>query len=534
MERIKMSKFLTAKEAVQGIPNDITIATVGMTLSSASETVLKAIEKRFLETGEPKNLTLLHAAGQSDRQRGILHFAHEGLVTKIIGSHWGLQPKWMEYIDQNKVVCYCLPQGQITHLYRAMACGLPGIYTKVGLGSFVDPRYEGGKMNAVTRALPDISEIITIKDEEYMFYNAIPIDYCIIRGTEADEDGNLTTTEEAMMLEVLPAVMAAKRYGGKVIAQVKRIAQRGSLNPKLVTVPGDFIDFIVVCDNPEEDHRQTSSWFFDPSYSGQLRSPITSDEEIPLCERKLIGRRAMLELNAGDIINLGTGIPNDVIGKIANEEKLGNQITITVESGIYNGVQAGGIDFGVAKNMSAMITHQDQMAFYNGVGVDAAFLGAGELDEEGNVNSTKMGNSCPGAGGFLDIVAGAKKVLFCSTFTAKGLKVSFENEKLNILNEGSVIKMVKKVKQVSLNGKLAMKKGQDVFFVTERAVFQVKKDGVHLIEVADGIKLQEDVLDLMEFTPIITDELKIMDKRLFMDGLINIAEIISKKKGQLV
>ena len=525
-----MNKFVTAAEVVQGMSNDSTICTVGMTLISASETILKEIERSFIETGAPNNMTLLHAAGQGDRKRGILHLAHEGLLKMIIGSHWGLQPKMMDLISNNQIICYCLPQGQITHLYRGMAQGLPGVMSKVGLGSFVDPRLEGGKMNEKTRSLPDISEVINVMDEEYMFYHAVPIDYCLIRGTEADEDGNLTTTEEAMMLEVLPAVLATKRFGGKVIAQVKRVAKRGSLNPKSVTVPGVFIDQIVVCDNVFEDHRQTSSWYFDPAYSGQMFTPEAVEETLTMNERKFIGRRALLELKFGDIINLGTGIPNDVIGKIVNEEKYGDQVTITVESGIYNGVQAGGIDFGIAKNMTAMISHQEQMDFYNGTGVDVAMLGAGELDQEGNVNSTKMGNVCPGAGGFLDIVSGAKKIVFCSTFTAKGLKISYENEAMKILEDGSVKKLVQKVKQVSLDGKRAVKKGQEVFFVTERAVFQVKEDGVHLVEIADHIRLKEDVLDLMEFKPIMAEEPKIIDKRLFCDGIIDIKQIISEKE----
>lgn len=523
------NKFVTPQQMIQGISDGSTVATVGMTLISASETILKEIERSFLETGHPQNLTLVHSAGQSDRKRGIQHFAHEGLVTKLIGSHWGLQPRWMDMIANNKVKCYCLPQGQVTHLYRAMACGLPGAMSKVGLGTFVDPRIEGGKMNEITKELPDISEIMNYDGEEYMFYKKIPIDYCIIRGTTADENGNITTTEEAMKLEVLPAVLATKRFGGKVLVQVKNVAQAGTLNPKEITVPGVFVDQIVVCEDPFEDHRQTSSWYYDPSYCGALRVPESSMEPLKMDIRKFIGRRAICELKPGDIINLGTGIPNDVVGKIAQEEGVMKDITITVESGIYGGIQAGGIDFGIGQNLEAMITHHEQMDFYDGTGVDVAFLGAGELDEEGNVNSTKMGPRCSGAGGLLDITESAKKIMFCSTFTAKDLDVSFDNGKVAINHEGKIRKLVKRVNQISLNGNLARKKGQEVYFVTERALFKLVKEGVMLMEIAPGIDLQKDVLDQMDFKPIISENIKLMDDKLFLYGKFGLKEIINKK-----
>lgn len=267
------ANFISAAKAVEMIKDESTICTIGMTLVSASETILKEIEKNFLETGHPKNITLVHSCGQSDRERGIQHLAHEGLVKRIIGSHWGLQPRWMEMIAESKVEAFCLPQGQIAQLYRSMACGLPGKMSKVGLGTFIDPRYEGGKMNERTKPLNNMVDIFHYDNEEYMFYKAIPLDVVIIRGTTCDEMGNLTTTEEAMKLEVLPAVLAAKRFGGKVIAQVKTVVANGTINPKEVTVPGVFIDAIVQCDNPMEDHRQTSSWYYDPSYSGQIRVP---------------------------------------------------------------------------------------------------------------------------------------------------------------------------------------------------------------------------------------------------------------------
>lgn len=523
------ANFITAEEAASMVKDGMTVCPIGMTLVSASEAVLKAIENSFLSTGSPSGLTLLHSCGQSDRKDGIQHFAHEGLVKRIIGSHWGLQPRWMEMIANNKVEAYCLPQGQIAQLYRSMACGLPGKMSKVGLGTFVDPRYEGGKMNDRTKSLPDIVEIMDYHGDEYMFYKQIPIDVCLIRGTECDEMGNLTTDEEAMKLEVLAGVLAAKRFGGKVIAQVKRVVQTGTLNPKSVTVPGVFIDAVVVCENPNVDHRQTSSWVFDPSYSGQARVPQNAIEPLPMTVRKFIGRRALEEVYPGCVINLGTGIPNDVIGNISNEEKINDDIMITVESGIYGGVQAGGIDFGIGQNLYAMIGHHEQMDYYNGAGVDVTFMGFGELDAEGNVNATKMGPKCTGCGGFIDITQNAKKVVFCGTFTASGCEFGFENGRLQIIKEGKIRKMVKKVAQYSFNGRLSREKKQEVYIVTERAVFKLSEAGVVLIEIAPGIDLEKDVLGLMDFKPIISKDLKQMRSSLFNEGPAGLRELIMSK-----
>ena len=421
-------------------------------------------------------------------------------------------------IANSQVEAYCLPQGQIAQLYRSMACGLPGKMSKVGLGTFIDPRVEGGKMNDRTKPLPDIVDILEYGGEEYMFYKEIPLDTVLIRGTVCDEMGNLTTTEEAVKLEVLPAVLAAKRYGGRVIAQVKQVVQSGTINPKDVTVPGVFIDDIVVCENPMEDHRQTSSWYYDPSYCGLARVPAGDIPPAPFNERKFIARRGAQELYRGAVINLGTGIPNDMIGKVCNEEKVSDDVVITVESGIYGGVQAGGIDFGIGQNLMAMIGHHEQMDYYNGAGVDITYMGLGELGEDGSVNSTKMGTRCTGAGGFIDITQNAKKIVFLGTFTASSAKYEFKDGKLNILQEGKIRKMVRNVAQLSFNGPMARKKGQEVMIVTERAVFELCKEGVKLIEIAPGIDLHTQILDMMDFKPIISEELREMDASLFIQN----------------
>lgn len=504
---MKKPVFITAKEAADLIPNRSTLCTVGMTLVSASESILKAVEQKYLEKGEPNHLTLFHTCGQSDRRDGIAHLAHEGLLDRLIGGHWGLCPPLMDMICKNQVEAYNLPQGQMANMFHSMALREPGKLSKIGLGTFVDPRVEGGKMNDRTRDKEDIVAVVTVDGEEYMQYKEVPIDTVIIRGTCADEAGNISTEEEAMVLEVLPAVMATKRFGGKVICQVKRVVKKGSLDPKRVTVPGVLVDAVVVCDDPIQDHRQTSSWYYDPSYSGQALAPEQGTSSVPFSVRKAIGRRAVMQLKKNAVINVGTGIPNDVIGPILAEEAVQDDITITVESGIYGGVPAGGIDFGISRNAQALIPHDRQFEYYTGTGIDFTFMGAGEMDRYGNVNATRMGPVAAGAGGFIDITSTAKNVVFCSTFTGGGIKVELDEDGFHLVQEGRFKKLVKKVQQISYNGKLAVERGQNMYYVTERAVFQLTKDGPMLIEIAKGADLQKDILDNMEFQPLIAENL---------------------------
>lgn len=523
---MRKPEFISAERAVEMIESGSTVATIGMTLISASETILKQIEKSFLETGSPNGLTLVHSCGQSDRDRGIQHFAHKGLLKKIIGGHWGLQPRIMDMISSNKIFAYNFPQGQFAQLFRSMAGGEPGKISKVGLGTYIDPRVEGGKMNEVTKAEPDIVDVLEIDGQEYMRYKPIPLDYVIIRGTRVDELGNLTTDEECMCLEVFPAVLACKKFGGKVIAQAKYKVKAGTLHPKQVTVPGVFIDAVVMCDEPEVDHRMTHSFYEDPAYCGNLREPDAVPPPVALDIRKVVGRRATMEIRKNDILNVGTGIPNDTVGSVISEEGIGGEVTLTVESGIYGGLPMGGVDFGIAKNTYALVRHDDQFDYYNGAGVDVTFMGAGEMDEQGNVNATRLGPKPTGAGGFIDITSNAKHVVFCSTFTGKGLKCGFEDGRLNIEQEGSIIKLVKNVQQVSYNGKIAREKGQKMHFVTERAVFELRPEGPVLIEIAPGVDLQRDILGKMEFLPIIAEDLREMEARLFLDGAFGLKDII--------
>lgn len=530
---MKKPVVITAKEAVDYIKDGSALCTIGMTLISASESILKEIEKQFLEKGHPKDLTYFHTCGQAAMKQsgGLQHLAHEGLLRRVFGGHWGQSPLMMELIMNNKIEAFNLPQGQMANMFHSMALREPGKLSRIGLGTYIDPRVEGGKMNERTKNCGfDAVGLVEVDGEEYLQYKPVKIDTLLIRGTYADENGNIDTSHEGMALEVLPAVMAAKRWNGKVICQVEKIVKAGSLNPKHVTVPGVLVDAIVVCENPMEDHRQTYSWYYDPAYSGQMMAPEAAAKPVPLNIRKVIGRRALTELLPDQIINIGTGIPNDVIGPIIAEEGVSDHVMITVESGIYGGVPAETIDFGISMNAQALIGHDRQFELYNGAGVDFTFMGAGEMDQYGNVNATKMGAKAPGAGGFIDITATAKHVIFCSTFTGGGLTASFTGEGLKIEKEGKIKKLVKEVQQISYNGRIAWERGQKMLYVTERAVFELTGKGPMLIEIAKGVDLKKDILEQMDSKPLLAEELKVTDTAVYRDGVFGLRDILKTKE----
>lgn len=528
---MKKPIVISAAEAVKMIRDETTLCAIAMTQISACTSILKEIEKSFLEEGHPRNLTYVHTCGQASvgMPGGLQYIAHEGLVKRVIGGHWGQSSNMMRLITENKIEAFNLPQGQMANLFHSMALREPGKISKVGLGTYIDPRYEGGKMNQKAKESGfDTVSLIEIDGEEYIRYHHIPIDTLLIRGTCADENGNISTKQEAMVLEVLPAVMATKRWGGKVICQVERIVKNGMIGAKEVTVPGVLVDAIVVCENPIEDHRQTYSWYYDPTYSGEALAPEESFTPVPNEIRKIIARRAAAELVPDQIINVGTGIPSEKFGPVIAEEGIADIVTLTVESGVYGGVPAETIDFGIARNAQALVPHDRQFELYNGSGIDYTFMGAGEMDQSGNVNSTKMGPKSPGAGGFIDITATAKNVIFCSTFTGGGLKAGFSGEGVKIEQEGKFKKLVKKVQQISYNGKVALERGQKMLYVTERAVFRLTEEGPELIEIAKGIDLQKDILDQMEFVPLISDNLKVTSTDFYKDGVCGLRELIER------
>jgi len=507
---MSLKKVISAQDAIAIVQDDDVLATSGYGGNGTADQLMVALEKRFLESGSPESLTLVFAGGQGDgKKKGLNHLGHEGLIKRVIGGHYGLIPEIEKLAVENRIEAYNIPEGVITHLYRDIAAGKPGTLSRVGLGTFVDPREEGGKVNAITTE--DIVELVELGGTQSLFYKAFPINVAFIRGTTADPDGNVTMEKESLLLENLSMAIAAKNSGGYVICQVERIAQEGSLDSRQVKIPGVMVDCVVVAE--PEHHMQTYGTQYNPAYSGEVRIPLQTLDPLVLDEKKLIARRAALELSPNSVINLGIGLP-DCVGAVAGEEKVQDLITLTVDPGVIGGVPMGGLDFGAAVNCQAIIDHGSQFDFIDGGGLDAAYLGIAEVDRAGNVNASRFGRRLSGCGGFINISQNSRKVIFLGTFSSSGLETEIADGRVRILKEGKFFKFVDQVGQITFSGEYAMERQQEVLYVTERCVFRLSDSGLELTEVAPGIDIERDIIRKMPFVPRVNGPVE-MDASIF-------------------
>lgn len=507
------NKVITGDEAIALIRDNDVVTTTGFVQSCIPEALHAALEKRFVETSHPRDLTLIMTAGAGDSKGlGTGRFHHEGLLRRVIAANFGRMPKVAQAAQENKICGYNLPQGVISQLYRACAAGQPGLFSKVGLYTYVDPRFGGGKVNERTQQ--DMVKLVEVEGEEWLFYTATKIDVAFIRGTSADPSGNISMEKEALVLDNLAQAMAARNNGGIVIAQVERIVEQGSIKPKDVHVPGILVSCVVVADPPEM-HRMNYGVIYNAALAGEIRVPVEKLAKMELDERKVIARRAAFELPPNGVVNLGVGAPEG-IAAVANEEKVTPYITLTTEAGAIGGVLASGSSFGGATNADSIIQQNQQFDFYDGGGLDMTCLGMAECDVQGNVNTSKFGGRLNGCGGFINISQNARLVVFAGTFTVGGLEVVIEDGKVNIIKEGRNKKFLNFVEQITFSGKFAQKRKQPVYYVTERCVFQLKPQGLELIEVAPGIDIDKHILSHMSFKPIV-NEPELMDRRIFVD-----------------
>lgn len=514
------AKVMTAEEAVKLIKDGDTVSFLGAGggLTEPTELIL-ALAERYKKEAAPRDLTFYHVTGMGDRgDRGMSPLAQDGLVKRIYGGHWGQSPRLADMAEANKIEAYNFPQGVMNQMLRCAAAHQPGLLSKTGLGTFIDPRNQGGRLNEKTTE--ELLSIQEVKGEEYIFYPSIAPDVAFIRATTADQEGYVTFEDEIAPLDALAEAEATHNNGGIVICQVQKIVKRRTLHPKDVRIPGYMIDVLVeVPDQPQLYAGPQVNRFF----SGDFTMDQSDVTPLPLTQRKVVARRCLKELKPGFVGNVGVGIA-DGIGTVAQEEGIGNEFTLTVETGPIGGATAQGIFFGATINMQALLNMPDQFDFYHGGGLDVCFLSFAEVDKEGNVNVHQFNHKIMGTGGFIDICQNTKKVVFCGTLTAAGLKETVANGKLTIDQEGKVNKFVDKVEAITFSGKEALKEGHEVWYVSERAVFKLTEEGLLLTEIAPGVDLEKDVLAHIDFDIKVSPDLKTMDERMFHDGAMGIRD----------
>jgi acyl CoA:acetate/3-ketoacid CoA transferase len=498
---MRTTRFVNAADAAALVKDGDTVAISGNGAGMISaEAVFAAVEKRFLETGHPRGLTLVHSLGIGDRGAlGANRFAHEGMVRKVIAGHFTWSPKMQQLIREEKVEGYCFPGGVIQQLLREIGAGRPGLFTHSGLETFVDPRQDGGRCNAGSRER--LVELLDIDGREVLRYKPFKVDVAIIRATYADTRGNLSPEEEAVDMDIHSMALAAHNSGGVVIAQVRQVVQSGSLHARSVRVPGIMVDAVV----EDPGQQQFYGLGYDPTVAGSRRAHLGAlAAEIPSrLERRIVARRAAMELRAGASLNFGFGMPGGIFGVIAEQGNAG-ELWMSVEQGTHNGRMLDESLFGAARNTDAIVPSIEQFDYYSGGGIDITFLGMGEADSAGNVNVSHLGGNLIGPGGFIEIAQNAKKVVFCGTFDARGSRLEWSGGRLHVLQPGQVRKFVKRVERITFAAAYARRSGQDVLYITERAVFRLAAEGLELIEVAPGIEIERDILPYMDFRPQIS------------------------------
>jgi propionate CoA-transferase len=495
------TEFMDARGAADLINDGDTVAISGNGAGMISaEAIFAALEQRFLETGHPCDLTLVHSLGLGDRGAlGTNRFAHEGLLRKVIAAHFTWSPKIQQLIREEKIEAYCFPGGVVQQLLREIGAGRPGLFTHSGLGTFVDPRHDGGRCNS--RSREELVEVMQVDGRDILRYKPFKVDVAIIRGTYADTRGNISPEEEPIDMDIHTIALAAHNSGGRVLAQVRQIVEAGTLHPRFVRVPGILVDAVV----QDSAQQQFYGLGYDPGICGARRVHLAQTTvAVPdKLERRIIARRAALELRNGASLNFGFGIPGGIFGVIAEQGK-SDDLWMSVEQGVHNGRMLDDRLFGAASNPEAIVPSIEQFDFYSGGGIDITFLGMGEADRLGNVNVSHLAGNLIGPGGFMEIAQNAKKVVYCGTFDAQGSKVSWSHGRLTIVQPGKVHKFVHAVERITFSADFARKHGQKVLYITERAVFRLASEGLELIEVAPGIEIERDVLPYMEFRPLIS------------------------------
>ncbi|MED4601776.1 CoA-transferase [Paenibacillus validus] len=508
------SKVMTAEEAVAKIPSGSTIAIGGLISILCPETVIAALGNRFETSGSPAHVSVVtpvRVGWDKDNMTGLDHFARPGMLKRLISGSFNVKesPRITDMIRNNQIEAYSFSMGTLFQLIRSMAGGNDGMFTKVGLRTYVDPRMEGGKLNEATT--DNINEVIQVGAEEYLYYRPLPIDVAIIRGTTADEDGNVSLEREPVTLAGLEMAMAAKASGGYVIVQAERLTAKGSISPRSVAIPGILVDAVVI--DPEQ---QQSLLPYNPSWTGEVKAP-TDDMVQPMAldMKKIILRRAAEELLPGSVINLGVGIPVALPQLLLEQHRL-DQVTFSLEHGAVGGIPMGEEVFGAHRNPTAFFTSPQVFDYYHNGGLSATLLGFAQIDGSGNVNVSKFNGIFRGSGGFIDITHRTKKIMFCGTLTSGGLDIGIQDGKMTIVKEGRHKKLIRQVEHLTFNAEAAREKGQEPVYITERAVFRLGDNGLVLTEYAPGIDVEKEILPYIDFKVDIDPDVKPMSPHLFV------------------